>query len=345
MDQIAYRSWLVTSMAGALGALFWSAVDGSRAYAQPAQETRPAPVEDEKEWLKGVPGDVQRAARELFRAGNAHMDEQQYPEAVAKYEEALQLWPHPAFHYNLAVAQVNLAQPLIAYRHFVEACSQGPELLGAEKYEEGRNYIKLLESQLTELTIACEAPGAVVSLDGERLFVGPGEHTRMVSPGVRQLVVELPGGIPYTRQLALAPGKAFRHVVTPDVLVPVRRWSVWKPWAMTAVGGVILAGAGYVNARAFVDRGALEVDFAVQCRVGCMLLPEQLASELDGVSFRRRLSFVGFAVGGAVLVTSAYLIFLNREQLVRQPESPAAVKLVPLVADGGGIGIHALGHF
>lgn len=345
MGPIAPRTWLMTLPIGMLvSLLWWGVADGPRAHAQPVSTT-PPPSKAETAWMEGVPGDVQRRARDVFLAGNAHMDEQQYPEAADKYEEALQLWAHPAFHYNLAVAQINLKQLIAAYRNLVKACSQGPKPLGVEKYQEAKNYIKLLKSQLAELTLVCEAPRAVVSLDGEQLFVGPGQHTDLALPGGHQLVVEMPGGIPYTRSLVLAPGESSRHVVAPGVLVPVRRWAAWKPWAVTAVGGVILAGAGYANARAFGDLGEIKQNFEERCRPGCTEMPEDIESSLDGIESQRGLSLAGLALGGAVLVTSTVLLYLNRERLVRKPERPAAVTLSPLVAEDGAIGIHALGRF
>lgn len=342
MERMRCTSWLC----GALLALAWSSVGGLRAHAQPARAAEPGPREaSAKPWIEGVPGRVQRRARDLFLAGNDHMDEQQYPEAAEKYREALALWQHPAFYYNLAVAQINIDRPIAAYRNLVKARSHGPEPLGAEKYKEAGNYVTLLRNQLAELTVVCEAPGAVVSVDGERLFVGPGEHTDLARPGGHQLVVELPDGIPYTRSLTLAPGESLRHVVRPDVLVPTRRWATWKPWAVTAIGAVMLAGAGYVNARAFGQMGDLTLDIEVQCRTGECSDLSLFSDRMADINVRQRLSFAGMALGGTVLVTSALLLYVNRERLLRQPESRAAVTLSPVVAEDGAIGVHALGRF
>lgn len=342
MKQRVCTSWLC----GALIALTWADVGRARAYAQPARAVQPEPSKDRaKPWIEGVPGQVQRRARELFLAGNDHMDEQQYPEAAEKYREALTLWEHPAFHYNLAVALINIDRPIAAYRNLVEARSQGHEPLGAEKYKEAGNYVTLLKNQLAELTVVCEASGAMVSVDGERLFVGPGQHTGLARPGGHQLVVELPDGIPYTRQLTLAPGQAFRHVVKPDVLVPTRRWATWKPWAVTAVGAVMLAGAGYVNARAFGQMKDLEMEFEEKCRAGCTGVPMEILEGQDRIAAWQRLSLAGLGIGGAVLVASAYLLYVNREQLVRRPEGTTPVTLTPLVAEDGTLGLHAVGRF
>src|SRR6476659_855341 len=73
--------------------------------------------EPERPWARGVPKDRQAKAIALFREGNGALKESLFPKAAALYRDALQVWDHPAVHYNLALALVNLDQPLEVHEH------------------------------------------------------------------------------------------------------------------------------------------------------------------------------------------------------------------------------------
>ena len=332
-----------------IGLLVLLAVALPRAHAQ-SEDVSATPDSSEPPWMRRIPGATQQAARELFLAGNALMDEQLYIKAAERFQEALRLWPHPAFHYNLAIAQINLDQPIAAYGNFRKARAYGPTPLGADKYEEAGNYLILIRNQLADLTITCAVPDAQVRLDGELLFVGPGQHQGLVRPGGHQLVVEKPDGVPYTRQLTLAPGERARHTVSPEVLVPVRRWAVWKPWAVTATGAVLTVGAGFLSWQSSRGFDAFDEGFDYYCAQGCVGMPVQLDNDLARARWQQRVSLVGFALGGAALFTGAVLIYLNRERLIRQDdETTPSLAILPTVTHDGtsgvALGAHVLGHF
>src|SRR5687768_7442231 len=67
---------------------------------------------DERPWARGVSNERQQAAQVAFREGNVQLNNGLFVQAVDKYRSALTHWDHPAIHYNLALALLNLDQPI-----------------------------------------------------------------------------------------------------------------------------------------------------------------------------------------------------------------------------------------
>ncbi|HEY0193630.1 MAG TPA: hypothetical protein VGC42_21080, partial [Kofleriaceae bacterium] len=66
-------------------------------------------------WVAGVTPSEQQAALAAFREGNQQLNDGLFVNAVNKYREALKHWNHPAIHYNLSLALLNLDQPIEVY--------------------------------------------------------------------------------------------------------------------------------------------------------------------------------------------------------------------------------------
>src|SRR5262245_13867097 len=67
---------------------------------------------DQRPWAVGVPVDRQNGALKAFQDGNVALNDGLFPNAVERYREALKSWDHPAIHYNMALALMNLDQPI-----------------------------------------------------------------------------------------------------------------------------------------------------------------------------------------------------------------------------------------
>ena len=104
----------------------------------------------ERPWAKGVPQAKQEKAFALFRDGNSALKESLFVKAAQIYREALQSWDHPAIHYNLALALVNLDQPLETHEHLLAALKYGAAPLDSDKYEQALRYRALVEKQLAK---------------------------------------------------------------------------------------------------------------------------------------------------------------------------------------------------
>ena len=134
-------------------------------------------------WAKGVSPDEQAAALSLFKEGNALIKDQLWPKAVAKYREALTHWKHPAIYYNLALALVNLDQPLEIYDALEKAMEYGVGPLDSEKLDRAKSTKLLVEKQIGSVEYTIDVQGATLVLDGQEVFTGPGTYKARVRAG------------------------------------------------------------------------------------------------------------------------------------------------------------------
>lgn len=297
---------------------------------------------EERPWARGVSPDKQKTALELFRAGNTLLKESVFVKAVEKYREALALWDHPAIHYNLALALLNLDQPLEVHEHLVAAMKYGVAPLDTEKLEHARTYKALVEKQLAKVELTCDEAGASVSLDGQVVFVAPGRYEGLLRPGAHTFVAAKEGHAPTNLSRTLPAGEkttlALKLYTAEDLTRYQRRWSAWKPWAVVSAGAAVALAGGALHMQA---RGSYE-DFdtrIAECG-GCVPAPDVTDMRTRGDSLQQ-LAFGAYAVGGAAAVTGAILLYINRPQAYRispdEAESPQGVSVAPLVSgrEGG----------
>jgi hypothetical protein len=292
-----------------------------------------ARVDAIRPWAEGVPFEQQVAARDLFMEGNVLLRDTLFGAAAAKYEQAIALWAHPAFHYNLALARIHLDQPILAHESMRKAVQHGPAPLGQDRYEHARSYLQLLRNQLAEIEVVCEQPGAQVSLDGKPLFIGPGRYQDLVQPGGHQVVASAAGRIPATEQLVLAPGERARVAIAPLYLHvrEQRRWPAWRPWAVVGAGATVTLVGGALQwnaARALgaFDRGVGELgcsggpppDGSARRNCTSVGLGSEDATPWRRATWQQRVAVAGYTFGGAAVVTGAVLLVLNRAQPMRE---------------------------
>ncbi|MFY0528447.1 hypothetical protein ACN28I_36575 [Archangium gephyra] len=312
--------------------------------APPPPSTQQAGISSEvladRPWAKGVSPEQQQAAMALFQSANALLKESVFVQAVEKYRAALEAWKHPAIHYNLALALMNLDQPVEVHEQLVEALRYGPAPLENEKYEYARNYKTLMERQLARVDISCDTPGATVTLDGQTLFVAPGRYSGLVRPGAHSIVATKQGFLPTDQSRTLLPGETAAlqlKMFTSDDLIEYRRkWAAWMPWVVAGAGVAVGAGSGWLHLQA---RDSLRVlDAGVTQCGGCFLTPT-LDSTLTRGNTYQALAIGGYAVGGAALLTGAVLVYLNQPQPFQVDPNQKKVEVVgvaPLI--GGGTG-------
>ncbi|WP_375768040.1 PEGA domain-containing protein [Archangium gephyra] len=294
----------------------------------------------DRPWAKGVSPEQQQAAMALFQSANALLKESVFVQAVEKYRAALEAWPHPAIHYNLALALMNLDQPVEVHEQLVAALRFGPAPLETEKYEYARNYKTLMERQLARVDISCDTPGATVTMDGQTLFVAPGKYSGLVRPGAHSIVASKEGFLPTDQSRTLLPGETAAlqlKMFTSDDLIEYRRkWAAWMPWAVVGAGVALGAGSGYLHLQARENLRALDAG-VTQCG-GCFLSPALDATLTRGNTYQS-LAIGGYAVGGAALLTGVVLVFINQPEPFQIDPNQKKVQVVgvaPLI--GGGTG-------
>lgn len=285
-------------------------------------------------WNQGVDVDRRHAARKVFLEGNDLARKRFFATAAAKYRQAIELWPHPAFSYNLALAQLQLDQPIEAHASLQRAVEHGPGPLG-DRYEQARQQLARIESEIGTIEVTCVEPGARVMLDGKPVFTGPGTYRGVVRPGAHQLVAIRRGLAPVVEQLVISPGEqgsvalVFEYPET-EVTQKRRRWAAWKPYTMVAAGAaLVLTGAAldWHSTRMFDE---YDRDYLEECPEGCMSDMElaRFADRQTRAQSEQRLAVIGYAVGGAVLATGVVLSYVGRERTYRK-----RVRVAPDAAD------------
>ena len=274
--------------------------------------------EAEAAWAEGVSPEDQGEARALFREGNGFFERSQYREALVRYREALELWDHPALHFNITVCLINLERPVEAFGHLRRAMRYGREGLGAHHYARAVTYERLLVGRLARLRIECDQAGAEVTLNGQRLLSCPGELVEYVLPGEHQLVANKPGHVPLARALSLVAGE---ETVTAVELVPLdtsrqmaRRWDRWVPWSVVGAGvGAGLLGFG-MRALAVSDANEYDREVTRLCPRGCPeeTLPESVTDVRSSAELKAGVAVSLFVVAAATSSTGAALLYLNR---------------------------------
>jgi tetratricopeptide (TPR) repeat protein len=160
----------------------------------------------DKPWYQGVSASDQATARSLFHEGAELHKRGQVAEAAEKYREALQHWDNPDIHFNLVQAYIELEKPLEAHASLAQATRYGLDFMTAKDRVRARDYQRLLEGHLVELTIKCDEPDAQLTLDDAALFTGPGSDTRWVLPGEHKVSARKDAYLDYEKELLLQPG-------------------------------------------------------------------------------------------------------------------------------------------
>jgi tetratricopeptide (TPR) repeat protein len=272
-------------------------------------------------WSEGLSVERREAARQIFLQGNRLLNMPLYAQAADKYKEALAMWPHPAFYYNLAIAQLNLVQSLAAHASLQKAIEYGAAPLGEREHARALEYLERLRSQLGWVEIVSDEPGARVTLDGRDLFIAPGRYEGVVEPGGHEVVARKPGRIAATEQLVLSPGQRAEVVLRlriPDRIETARYMPRWVPWASLGAGAMLVGVGGYFDSRSTEELTALDDELARQCPRGCDMssVPEMDVRFQEAEQDRR--AALGLYIGGGLVVAgSAILFYVNRERVVR----------------------------
>jgi len=309
----------------------------------------------ERPWAAGVTPEKQRAALKKFQEGNQQLNDGLFPAAVKLYREALKDWEHPAIYYNLALALLNLDQPIEVYESLQKAIKYGAAPLEKDKFDHAKEYLLLVEKQIATVDISCSKPGAKISVDGKEVFTvsedgTKGHYVGRVKIGKHTFVAEKPGYNAQVDAPFIGPGETYRLELTlytaEELTRYKRRWEAkWMPYAVIG-GGVVLGLAGallHVSATSSYE----DYDAAVaKCNADSMSMgcanDGAVADMRKSGDTKTTMGYIGYGVAGAALVTGAILLYLNRSQSyqitadeyrkeLREKEQPA-VSVSPVIA-------------
>lgn len=319
------------------------------------------PAEAERPWAKGVPKDKQDLAIKLFTEGTELLKEAFFTKAVDRYREALQAWDHPAIHFNLAKALLNLDNPVDAYKHFGDSMKYGGPPLNPDQIAQVEKYRKkLYDEDLAEVVITCQEPDAQVALNGEPVFKAPGKWSGVVKPGNVTVIATKEGFQTATSKPNLKVGQKNDITLT---LLPldqsvryVRPFSQAIPWTVTGVG-IALAGGGalmglqagsaykeYDNlitkCNAESPENVVGYEGAVLGSISRCVPTQEIKDKKSTGELMETLSLVGYIAGGAAVATGIVLFIVNRERPVVEYEETieGPLTLTPYIGpDGAGV--------
>jgi len=346
---IAFRGGL----ACAIAALTLASAAGVARADQAVTTLQTQADDSQRPWAKGVPLVKQEAARALFIEGNSLLKDSVFRSAAQKYEEALMLWDHPGIHFNLALTLVSLEKPVEAYEHFKKAIAFGAVPIEQERLERAKSYLSLLEQQVATVKISCDEPGAVVWVNGARLFTAPGRVELKVKIGDNLFSATKPGFERTDLSKMLKPKEVLELPLklyhSEDLVIYKRKFAAWVPWTFLATGALAVGGGAALsvasqNAYQKFDQSIANGGCApgtVQCDP--VLDEDGLKSKADTL---RTLSFVSYGVGGALVASSVVLLIVNRpvEERTTPEQLNRGVAVLPW-ADPHGLGLGASGRF
>lgn len=310
------------------------------------------PPTSDRPWAEGVSKDDQTKAESLFTEATNLLKDAFFSRAVELYRQALTHWDHPAIHFNLAKALMNLDQPAAAYVHLKDSMKFGGQPLDAEQLEQVERYTKLLyETELAELVIETQEPGAKVSIDGVEILTGPGRWVGVVQPEKTRTILATKLGY-RTEQIqpVLIKGQVNEiliEMVVTDVEM-VRPFSNVIPWVVIGTGVAILGGGGVMTWQS--QEMFNEYDAGVtQCNadspfsfvddtgrtitspgtVGQCVPPASVTDKKDQGELFNTLSLVAYITGGVTLATGIVLLIVNRERPAAEP--PPSFTVLPFI--------------
>lgn len=286
-----------------------------------APEPEPEPEPEASPWSQGVSAADQERAIALYTEGNLALDEALWLPASRHYRNALRHWDHPGIHYNLAIALLNLDQPIAAYEHIVAALRYGTGALEPDQQEQAQMYRLLLRRQVAEVQVTCPVEGAVVTLDGKPLLTGPGQTTRLISPGAHQLVARKSGHADAVETITASPDGVTAvdmRPIAPVDLPRVRRWLYWQPWVVVGAGALVgVTGLGF-QAGASERYARANNLLEKTCPGGCY--PGQYPPAVDDLErqgkTRMTLAWTAYLLGATVIAGGATLVYINRPRVV-----------------------------
>jgi hypothetical protein len=289
-----------------------------------------------------------------------------FTKSVEVYREALTHWDHPAIHFNLAKALMNLDQPVDAHKHLDASLKYGGAPLDEDQIDQAKRYKKLLyEAELADLVISAQEPDAVVSLNGVELFTAPGQWKGLVRADKHTILATKPGFQPAQEQRTLPHGQTTEITLSLVAIEQVTKYTrampVWKPWVVVGAGAVGLIAGGIFTWQAsenFADYDkAIEVCNAESAITILNDLPPEGGNNDTGGTVRacfpsnstkskksnaelfQTLSIVSYVAGGATPATGLVLLYINREKpvLVDVPVEDSLTVVPYMGPDGGGV--------
>lgn len=205
----------------------------------------------------------QKEADRHFKSGVALFKEAKFAEALAEFERAYEIAPHPLVLYNIAGCHRELSHYGEAVKFYKRFLDEGKTKVPKDRLAAAQTELEGILARIARITVA--APdGAMLTLDGADLGTMPIEMPLMVAPGEHKVVVRQQGMRDAEKTVRVASGdvidvamKLVELPPTPEAVVRTER--VEGPPRLVARAGrkrFALGAAFGTNLRQAADTGA-----------------------------------------------------------------------------------------
>jgi hypothetical protein len=162
-------------------------------------------------------------ARAAFQRGVEAYAAERFQEALASFQEAYRIAPHPSVRVNMANCYERLARPLEALDHFERFLAEA-ENASPEQQREVRAAVRRLRQQVGEVFVRVQPDGATVRV-GDVLRTAPVLEPIELARGVHRVEVSFAGHRTETRDVEVRGGDRVELTVTlvpaaPEVVTP-----------------------------------------------------------------------------------------------------------------------------
>ncbi|MGE0550604.1 MAG: hypothetical protein AB7O24_29405 [Kofleriaceae bacterium] len=165
---------------------------------------------------KKKPSVQQEEADRLFKSGVALFKEAKFAEALAEFERAYEISPHPLVLYNIAGCHRELSNYTEAVKFYTRFLSEGKGKVPAARLNTAQTELNGILARIARVTVTISPEdGAVLFLDGKQLGTLL-EMPLMLPPGEHTFVAKSPGRKDAERTLRVASGDE----VTIDLTLP-----------------------------------------------------------------------------------------------------------------------------
>jgi hypothetical protein len=210
-------------------------------------------------WAEGVSLEDREAARALFSEGNRLLNDAAFSRATKSYHQALRRWDHPAIHYHLALALINLDAPIDVDNELLKAIAYGPDPLAENQFSRALEYRKLVAGQIGAIEVTLigrNDTDMVLTIDDEQVLHSLGRWTGRVRVGRHTVTAFRNGYLPPSRTVFVGPGETV-HVELRLNAENGRACGSSPPhWPYVAIGvgtGLIIATAAFRRSLATGD--------------------------------------------------------------------------------------------
>jgi hypothetical protein len=147
----------------------------------------------------------QKEADRYFKSGVALYKEAKYSEALAEFQRAYEIAPHPLVLYNIAGCHRELSQYAEAVKAYTQFLAEGKGQVPAARLTAAQTELDGILARIARVSVTVTPDGATLLVDGSPIGTLV-EMPLILSPGEHLLVAQAPGFKDTERRVRVASG-------------------------------------------------------------------------------------------------------------------------------------------